>query len=156
MLGNDPLIVHSVQLISGKDQNQVVVRDREMHEVLSNRIRGALVPSLAGLGLLGGQDLDEAPAEGIELVGLAGVAMHRGGIELGQQVDLIEPAIEAIADRDVHESVHAGEGHGRLGALSGERAQTGAASTADDDCDHALTDGHSVPLPNSGGAGVGR
>ena len=62
-------------------------------------------------GLLGGEDLDEALAEGVEPVGVGDVAVEGGGVELGEDVDLPQAGVEAVGDGDVDQAVLAAEGH---------------------------------------------
>jgi hypothetical protein len=49
-------------------------------QVLTDRVGRALVPALLVTGLLGGEDVDEAAAEAVELVGLLDVLVQRGRV----------------------------------------------------------------------------
>src|SRR5579884_1586416 len=53
-------------------------------------VGGALVPVGGVVGVLGGQQLDEAAAEGVELVGVGDVAVQTDAEELRQHVDAVE------------------------------------------------------------------
>jgi len=65
-------------------------------------------------GLFGGENLDEAAREGVEIIGPRDVHMERGGIELGKDVNLVESGIDAVGYRDVHNAVLAAEWDGRF------------------------------------------
>src|SRR5262249_13544124 len=77
--------------------------------------------------------LDEPAAEHVELVRVGDVPVQADGEELGEHVDVVEPAVDAVGDWDVDEPVLAGDGDGRLGAGSGERVEAGAAAAAQDE-----------------------
>ena len=112
--------IHLVKLVTA--ENEVIVPRflKEIVQVLPHRIGRALVPAGAGRGLLRGEDFDEAArAEDVELVGAVDVLVERGGIELGEYVDAADARVEAIADRDVDQTVFAAEGNGRLGTIFG-------------------------------------
>jgi hypothetical protein len=61
--------IHPVELVAGEDQDQVVGVLAEMDDVAADGVGRPLVPVQALLGLLGREDVDEAAAEGVELVG---------------------------------------------------------------------------------------
>jgi hypothetical protein len=48
--------------------------------------------------------------------------------ELRQHEDLVEARVQAVADRDVDETVVAREGHRRLAAILGQGVEAGAAA----------------------------
>lgn len=49
------------------------------------------------------------------------MAIEGGGVELRQDVDLVDVRVDAVADRDVYEAVVGPQGHSWLGALLGQR-----------------------------------
>src|SRR5205085_5716272 len=110
---------------------------------------GALVPVGGLVGLLGGEDLDEAAVEHVELVGVADVLVQADGEELREDVDAVEVAVDAVGDRDVDQAVLAGDGHGGLGTVFGERVEAGAAAAAEDQAED-VAHGR-VPRPGAGG-----
>lgn len=82
---------------------------------------------------MSGEDFDEAfvlVTSHVSGVGTGEMAVKRGGVELGEDVDLVDVAVEAVADGDVDEPVVSAEGNGGFGSLFGERVETssGAAS----------------------------
>ena len=128
--------VHAVELVAGEDQHVVDARLREVAQVLAHGVGGALVPVGAlAVGLLGGQDLDEAAAEVVEAVRAADVPVQADRDELREHVDAVQPAVDAVGDRDVDQPVLAGQRHGRLGAILGERIQPRALPAAQNDGD---------------------
>ena len=72
-------------------------------EVLANGVGGTLVPISVGFGtrLLRCKNLDKATTKPIKLVGLTYVAVKADGQELSQQIDAVDPAIDAIRKRHV-------------------------------------------------------
>jgi hypothetical protein len=57
--------------------------------------------------------------------------VQAGRKELRKHVDLVEIAVDAVTDGNIDESVFAGHGYGRLGALGGEREEPRAAASAE-------------------------
>jgi hypothetical protein len=47
-------------------------------------------------GLLGGQYLDEARREHVEIIGLGNVQVQGGGIELGEDIYLFKVGVDAV------------------------------------------------------------
>ncbi len=68
--------VHAVELIAREDQHVVDAGLLQVAEVLADGVGGALVPVGAVERLLGGEDLDEAAAELVEVVRVADVAVQ--------------------------------------------------------------------------------
>jgi hypothetical protein len=125
--------VHAVELVARKDQVVGGGLIGEVDEVLAHSVRGALVPILRLEGLLGGEHFHEPVAEGVEPVGVVDVPVQGGGIELGEDVDLAQPGVDAVRDGDVHEPELAAEGHRGLGALGRERVQSLPPAAPQDD-----------------------
>ena len=88
-----------------------------MDQVAAHGIGRALVPVGAFLGLLGRQDVDEAAAERIEVIGALDVPVQRRGLKLREQEDPVDIGVDAIADRDIDQPVFAGERHGGFAAF---------------------------------------
>ena len=82
--------IHAIELVAAEDEQVFEIVVQEMDEVFADGVGGALIPGGVGEGLFGREDFDEAAGEMIELVGLRNVAVERGGIELGQQVDALQ------------------------------------------------------------------
>ena len=122
--------IHPVELVAGKDQDQVVGKGAEVDEVAAHRVRRPLVPVQAAFGLLRRQDVHKPAAEGIEIVGVLEMPVERGGVELGQQEDPVDVGIDAIADRDVHEPVFPRERDPRACSVpASQRSEPGAAAS---------------------------
>jgi hypothetical protein len=109
--------IHPVELVAGEDEDQVVGIFPEMDQVAAHGVGRSLVPVEALLGLLGREDVHEAAAERVKLVGALNVPVQRGRVELRQQEDPVDVGVDAVADRDIDEPVFAGEGHRGLAAL---------------------------------------
>jgi len=63
------------------------------------------------------------------------VPVERGGVELGEHIDLGDARVDAVGHGHVDEAVRAADGDGGLGARLGEREQAGSgAATQDDGC----------------------
>ena len=54
------------------------------------------------------------------------------GLVLGQDEDAAEVAVDAVGEGEVDDAVEAAEGHGRLGAVAGQRLQAGALAAGQD------------------------
>ena len=124
--------IHAVELIAREDQHVVDFGLLQVAQVLPDGVGGSLIPVGVFQRLLGGQDFDESFAELIEGVGAANVAMQAGRIELGQHVDPVHAAVDAVRQRNIDQAVFAGERHGWLGANLGERIEPRAATAAQD------------------------
>ncbi len=88
------------------------------------------------MGLLRGQNLDEALREMVELERAVHVPVEGGGEELREEKDAPHPRVDAVGDGDVHQAVLAREGHGGLGALPSEREQARSLAASHDDGKH--------------------
>jgi len=133
VLKQDAAEVHAVQLIAAEDQTVVEAVVEDVDEVLADGIGGALVPARIREGLFRGQNFNETTRELVKLVALIDMAVKRCRVELGEDVDPAEVGIDAIADRDIHQAIFAGQRHGRFGTFLGEREEAGALSAAHND-----------------------
>lgn len=61
------------------------------------------------------------------------MAIEGGGVELGEDIDLIDPGVDAVGHWDVNEAVGTTNGDGRFGSVLGEGVETGACSSSEDD-----------------------
>ena len=134
--------VHPIELVAGEDQHVVDVGLLEVAEVLPHGVGRALVPVGVVDRLLGGQDLDESAVEGVEVVAAADVPVQADRVELGQHVDPVQPAVDAVRQGDVDQPVLAGHRHGRLGADLGQRIEPGPLAAAQDQRECVL---HAMP-----------
>ena len=136
VLLDDAAKVHPVELVPAEDEQVVPLVVHEVNHVLADGVGGALIPRGVGVGLLGGEDFDEAAGEVVELVGLRDVPVQRGGVELGEQVDAPQAGVDAVGDGDIDQAILAGQRHRRLGALLGQREQARALPAAHDHREH--------------------
>ena len=114
MRGNDFAKVHPVQLVSTQNQHILKVIVQDVDQVLPNGIGRALVPRVARRGLLCCKDVNKTLRKVVELVGVGNMPMQRGRVELSQQINLVEPGVDAVRDGDVHQAILPGQWHGRL------------------------------------------
>ena len=114
------LEVHAVELIAGEDEDVVDAGLFQVAEVLPHGVGRALIPIRVVQGLLGGQQLDEAAAEGVERIRAADVPVEAHGVELRQHVDAVQAAVDAVGERDVDQPVLSGDRDRGLGAILGQ------------------------------------
>lgn len=105
-------------------------------DILTHRVGRPLIPVARLVGLLGGKDLHEALAEGIELVGVGDMAMKADRKELRENVDPIAAAVDAIANGNVNEPILAGNGNGGLASKHGQGKKAGAATAAENEAEY--------------------
>ena len=141
MLEDEGLVVHAVEVITGKDDVLVALGLVEEPDVLAHSIRGALEPVLVLGRLLRGEHLDETLAvvgADVVVVRLRKVSVERGGVELREAVHLVDVGVDAVGHGQVDEPVVGAKGNRGLGAGLGERIQAGARTTAEDDAEDIL------------------
>src|SRR5262249_10571020 len=146
--------VHAIELIAGENQDVRAVVFHDVANLLANRVGGALVPVGSLVGLLRRQHLDEAAAEGIELVGVGDVPMQADAEELRQDINALHTAVDAVADGDVDQPVLAGDRNGGLAAQLRQRVQACASSSSEDETENFLH-GCLAGLGPQGAAGLG-
>mmetsp|Transcript_8201 Transcript_8201/g.33153 ORF Transcript_8201/g.33153 Transcript_8201/m.33153 type:complete len:217 (+) Transcript_8201:1004-1654(+) len=138
MLQDEGLVVHAVEVITGKDDVLVALGLVEEPDVLAHSICGALEPVLVLGRLLRGEHLDETLAvvgADVVVVRLRKVSVERGGVELREAVHLVDVGVDAVGHGQVDEPVVGAKGNRGLGAGLGERIQAGARTTAEDDAE---------------------
>lgn len=65
------------------------------------------------------------------------MSIEGGGVELGEHVDLVDAAVDAVAHGDINQPVAATDGHCWLGSSLGQGVQAGTSSSSQDDgCTH--------------------
>jgi len=124
--------IHAIELIARENQDVVDLGLFQVPEVLPDGVGRSLIPVGVFQRLLGGQDFDESLAELIEGVSAADVAVQAGRIELGQHVNPVDAAVDAIRQRNVDQPVFARERDGWLGAIFSKRIEPRAATAAED------------------------
>ena len=97
-------VVHAVQVIPRQYHDILddpVLDIAEQPSILPDSVGSALEPGAVCGSLGGGKDLDESLAAkadtGAHVVGASQVAVQRGRIELGEDVDLADAAVDAVA-----------------------------------------------------------
>ena len=112
-------VVHAVQVVAGQDQHVARSTVHDVDEVVTNGIRGSLVPSTGVHSLLGRPQLDELtelPAQ--ETPALLDVQNQGVGFVLGQYANTTDTRIDAVGEREVDDAELARERHGGLGAYT--------------------------------------
>ena len=136
VLFHDLLEIHPVQLVAAQNQEIIEIVVEEVDQVFADGIGRAFIPGRGGGGLLRRHDFHEAGGKLVEFVRPRNVAVERGGIELGQDVDAAEPRINAVGNRDVHNPVFAGQRHGRFGAVLGQGKEATPLTATHDDAEN--------------------
>ncbi len=113
-------IIHAIQMVAGEDQHILRPGCLDLEQLLAHRVCRALVPVRALRGLLRRPDLDPAGMEHVKVIRLGNMPVERDGVELGQNGNPVDPRVDAVADRNIDETILAGDGHGRLRAHFGE------------------------------------
>jgi hypothetical protein len=65
------------------------------------------------------------------------MAVQGGGVELREAVDLVDVAVQAVADGNINQAIVRAQGHSGLGTLLGQGVQTSAGTTAQNDTEHS-------------------
>jgi hypothetical protein len=114
----------------------------EVQQVSAHGISRSLIPVQTYLRLLCGEDIDKTASERIEVICCLNVSMKGGSVKLCKNENPVDVGIDAIADRDIDESILSGERDCRFAALLRQRMQPGATTTAHDDCEYAFLGKH--------------
>jgi len=81
--------------------------------------------------LLGCEQFNETTAEIVETVSLSDMLVQRNAEELRNNVNTIDATMEAVADRDVNQSVFGSQRNGRFSTDLGEWEKSGATTTTE-------------------------
>lgn len=116
---NEILVIHAVEVIAGQDDDVFdvfVLGILQQPQVLANSISSSFEPLLAAMtrSLCGSQNLDVAITEVApvaKVVRARKMTVQRGRIELRENVDFVDPAIDAVAHRHVDQSVATSQRH---------------------------------------------
>lgn len=127
--------VHAVELVAGENEYVANAVFFEEANLFADGVGGALVPVGAIESLLGGEDFDEAVVEEVEVIGLADMSMEADGIELGEDVDAADIAVDTVGDGDIDEAIFATEWDGGFGAIFGEWEKACTFASAEDQTD---------------------
>ena len=117
--------VHAVHVVGADDDHDIRLDVLDDVDGLVDRVRGAEVPVLAQTllrrdrGHVVAQQRREAPRQ-------RDMAVQRVRLVLGEHDDLLVPGVDEVAQREVDQTEYATERHRRLGAIPGQRHQSGA------------------------------
>ncbi len=137
-------------MIGAEDRDQGRIGLLDEVRVLVDRVRGAPVPRLARRPHLGRHRDDEVVLqEPAELPALGQMLQERLALELGEDVDGVDPGVDEVAEDEVDDAVLAAEGHRGLGALLGQGIETRALSPRQHDSQDAQSHGALRRLPAS-------
>jgi len=98
----------------------------KMNGVLAHCVCRPLIPRRVGERLLRRQHLDEPSREMIEFIRLRNVPVERRRVELREQVNPAQSGVDAIGNRNVHQTIFSCQGNRGFGPFFGEREQTRA------------------------------
>jgi len=129
-------VIHPVEVVSREDEDVPRAVGGDVRQHLPHGVGRPLKPVDRARGLLGREDLDEAPAEDVEAVRPRDVLVEGRRVVLREHVDAVDPRVDAVRDRDVDEPVAPRERHGRLRAHPGEREEPCAPPAAEYESDH--------------------
>src|SRR5690606_27032396 len=96
----------------------------------------SLVPVFFAESLLRRENLNETAVETVELVRLADMPVQADRIELRQQIDAVQSAVDAVRDRDVDDAILARQRHRRLRTILRQRKEPGLFAAAEDQTHH--------------------
>jgi hypothetical protein len=131
VLGEQPAVVHLVDVVAGEEQHVAAAVGAQDVEVLVHRIGGAAVPALGDL-LLRRKDVDRLADTPVEEAPAALEVLDQAlRLVLRRHADAPHPGIDAIREREVDDAELAGEGHRGLRAPVGERLQACAAAAGE-------------------------
>jgi len=118
--------VHAVELITAEDEKVLMIALEKVAHVLTHGICGALIPALAIGRLLRGEHLDKTAGELVEAVGAVQVAVQRGAVELGENINLAQAGVDAVADRQVDDPILPRKRNSGLGTILCQRKEPSA------------------------------
>jgi hypothetical protein len=133
MLREHFAVIHLVDVIAGENEHIFGLLGADGINILIDRVGRTLIPLVAD-ALHGRQHFDEFSDFAAENIpALTDVAVQRKRFVLRKDADAAQVGVQAVAESDIDDAVHAAESDGGLGAVSGERikALTGATCKKD-------------------------
>src|SRR5580765_1587875 len=123
-------VVHTVEMIAGKDQQRIDMPIAQVRQHLPHGVRCSLKPIGVVLGLFSGEHLDKASRETRKSIRPRNVPIERGRVELRQNKDLRDLRVDAIRHRHVDETICSPKRHRRFRTLARQREKprTGTAA----------------------------
>ena len=123
MLFEHALIIHLVDMVTGKDDDVLRLFRADRIDVLIDRIGRTHIPIFAD-PLHGREDFNELshfPAHNIPA--FANMPVQRERLVLRENVDPAQVGIDAIGECDIDDAIYAAEGDRGLGAIAGQRVE---------------------------------
>ena len=117
------LHVHLVDVVGGEDEDMIRIVERHKVQVLEDSVASTLVPVLTAphLGRSHGDEEVPVPQGPAELPAPLDVLVQRLALELDQDVDREDGAVDQVGQGEIDDAVLGREGHGRLGPVLGKR-----------------------------------
>ena len=127
------LIVHTVDVVAGQDQEVVRIVVPYPIQVLIHCIGRILIP-VRILASHVGLEQGHPPAHAIQVPGAAAsdVIVERTGAILGEDPHGVDVGMDAIGEHEVNDPVLTSEGHRWLGPFVGQHTQSGALASGQD------------------------
>jgi len=100
--------------------------------VFADGVGRALIPVSARVGLFRRENIDKPRRERVEFVSLLDMPVQAGGVELGQEVDVVATRVYAVAYRNIYKPVFARQRNGGFAAVFCERIEARAPTSAHD------------------------
>ena len=144
------LVIHFVDVVAGKNENEIRLLGADGINVLVDGVGGALIPVL-GNAHLGRENFDEFAVAHERGPAAADVAIEAERFVLGKDEDAAEVAIEAVGKSDVDDAVDAAEGDGGLGAIAGKRPEAFALTASEQNSDRVTHQWHRVSVKRPAG-----
>ncbi len=144
------LIIHFVNVVAGKNEDEIGLLGADGIDVLIDGVGGALIPVLRDAHLRS-ENFDEIAVAHQQRPAAAHVAIEAESFVLGENEDAAQIAIQAIGESDVNDAVDAAEGNGGFGAIAGERPKAFALATGQQDRKCVAHQRHGSDPPESAG-----
>src|SRR5271170_150995 len=144
------LIIHLVDVVAGKNEDEIGLLGADGIDVLIDGVGGALIPVL-GDAHLRSEHFDEIAVAHQRGPSLAHVTIEAERFVLGEDEDAAQIAIQAIGKGDVNDAVDAAEGDGGLGAIASEGPKAFALATGQQDRKCVAHQRHGNAPPESPG-----
>src|ERR1700733_181375 len=144
MLSQKRPVIHPVELVTTRNQVELVRSFKEVAQILTNSVSSALVPAGRLGRLLGGEYLHEVLRKIIKFIAGIYVAMQRRTVELRQYIHSPQLGVETVADRYINQSIFSGQRHRGLCSILGQRKQACSGSAAHDDGECFVVEGRAV------------
>jgi hypothetical protein len=111
--------VHTKEVIASQNENLPRLPTADAVDLAAHCVRTSLAPSPAIQRLFGCQYLNRSPGQNAELVGMAKVAMQRGREDLGEDKDVPDAGVDAVAKWNVDQAELTADGNRWFALLSG-------------------------------------